>query len=392
MSDERGWRGVLVVALWQVVASLCYYSAFPATDAFQTDFHLSGVEVGFVITTLTLGYTLMLFPAGALVDAYGDRPAMVAGLAGLALGAFGVSLATSYATLLAAVFVLGAAYATAMPSTNVAVAERAPRGSYNLAVGIKQVGVTLGSALAAFVVAGLAAYALGWQLGFRVAAAAAAVVGVGFLVSYEGSGGTGSLSFPDVGALWGNRPLMALAAGGFFVGAGVFTTTGYAVPYLEADTTATAAVASVVLGVTQLTGSAGRIGVGALADRVRGTAAIASIRVLAAQSGLGAVTMAAIPFLAMPGAAVGFAVLGLGVLGVTGLYHGALVALAGEGESGAATAAGQTTLNCGGLVIPPAFGYLADTAGYAAGWDLLAVCIALGVGFALVAGRLAAAE
>nr|WP_049934042.1 MFS transporter [Halarchaeum acidiphilum] len=200
------------------------------------------------------------------------------------------------------------------------------------------------------------------------------------------------MSFPDVGALWGNRPLMALAAGGFFVGAAIYTTTGYAVPYLEADTTATAAVASVVLGVTQLTGSAGRIGAGALADRVRGTAATASIRVFSGQSGLGAVAMAAIPFLAMPSAAVGFAILGVGLLGVTGLYHGALVALAGEGESGAATAAGQTTINLGGLVVPPVFGYLADTAGYATGWDLLAVCIAVGVGCAVVAGRLATAD
>ncbi|WP_020222933.1 MFS transporter, partial [Halarchaeum acidiphilum] len=188
MSEDGSWRGVLVVALWQVVASLCYYSAFPATDAFQSSFGLSGVKVGLVITTLTLGYTIFLFPAGAFVDAYGDRPAMVVGLAGLAVGAFGVSLANSYPTLLVAVFVLGAAYSTAMPSTNIAVAERAPRGSYNLAVGIKQVGVTLGSALAAFVVAGLAAYALGWQLGFLVAAAAAAVVGVGFLLAYEGAG------------------------------------------------------------------------------------------------------------------------------------------------------------------------------------------------------------
>ncbi|GGL30673.1 hypothetical protein GCM10009037_12980 [Halarchaeum grantii] len=386
--SEGSWRGVLAVALWQVVASLCYYSAFPATDSFQTDFGLTGVQVGLVITTLTLGYTLFLFPAGAFVDAYGDRPAMVAGLVGLALGAVGVSLATSYLTLLLAVFVLGAAYSTAMPATNIAVAERAPRGAYNLAVGVKQVGVTAGSALAAFVVAGLAALALGWQLGFLVAAGAAGVVALGFLVAYEGTGGTGDVGFPDVRALWGNRALMALAAGGFFVGAAIFTTTGYAVPYLEADTTASKATAGVVLGLTQVTGSVGRIGAGWVADRVRGTAARASIRVFNWQTGVGALAMAAIPLLAMPGAAAGFAILGVSLLGVTGLYHGALVALASDEESGAATAAGQTTINLGGLLVPPTFGWLADTAGYAAGWNLLAVCVAAGVACALVAGRL----
>ncbi|GAA0293777.1 MFS transporter [Halarchaeum salinum] len=389
MSAITKWRGVLTIALWQIVASLCYYSVFPATDAFKADFGLSGVQVGFIVTTLTLGYTVFLFPAGALVDAYGDRPAMVGGLVGLALGASGVYFATSYPMLLVAVFVLGAAYSTAMPATNIAVAERAPRGSYNLAVGIKQVGVTLGSALAAFVVAGLALFALGWQFGFLIAAAVSAVIAVGFLTAYKGAPGSGEISFPDVRALWGNRALMMLAAGGFFVGAGVFTTTGYVVPYLESSTTATTAVASMVLGVTQLTGSAGRIGAGALADRIRGSAATASIRVLSWQSGLGAVTIAVIPLFGMPSAAVGFAILGVGLLGVTGLYHGALVALASADQSGAATAAGQTTVNFGGLVVPPVFGYLADTAGYAAGWYLLAACGALGVVCALIAGRLA---
>lgn len=389
MSTIRNWRGVLVVALWQVIASLCYYSAFPATDAFKSDFGLSGVQVGLIITTLTLGYTVFLFPAGALVDAHGDRPAMVSGLVGLAIGAFGVYFATSYPMLLVAVFVLGAAYSTAMPATNIAVAERAPAGSYNLAVGLKQVGVTLGSAIAAFLAAAIAAFTLGWQVGFLVAAVVTAAIAVGFFVMYEGTSGTGDVSFPDIRALWGNRALMMLAAGGFFVGAGVFTTTGYVVPYLESSTTASAALASTVLGVTQLTGSAGRIGAGALADRIRGSAATASIRVLSGQSGVGAVTIAVIPTLVMPGAAIGFAILGVGLLGVTGLYHGALVALADAGESGAATAAGQTTINIGGLIIPPVFGYLSDTAGYSAGWYLLAVCGALGVACALAAGRLA---
>lgn len=389
MSGRDGsWRGVLVVACWQVVASLCYYSVFPATDSFQAAFSLSGVQVGIVVATVTLGYTVFLFPAGAVVDAYGDRSAMVVGLAGLAVGALGVSFATGYATLLVAVFVLGAAYATAMPATNVAVTERAPAGSYNLAVGVKQVGVTLGSALAAFVVSALAIGSLGWQVGFRVAAVAAVVVGAGFLLSYEGAGGTGDVSLPDVRGLSGNAPLMALAAGGFFVGAAIYTTTGYAVPYLKAGTAASTALAGAVLGVTQLTGSAGRIVAGTLADRIGGGVASASLRVLAAQSAVGVVSMAAVALLAMPAVAVAFAVLGLGLLGVTGLYHGSLVALAGEEESGAATATGQTTLNLGGLVVPPLFGYLADTTGYRAGWELLAACVAAGVVCAVAAGRL----
>ncbi|MFC7166326.1 MFS transporter [Halospeciosus flavus] len=78
----RSWPAVGTVAGWQVVASICYYATFAATAGIKAEFGLSRFQVGIVIATLTLGYTLFLFPAGALVDAFGDRPAMVGGLLG----------------------------------------------------------------------------------------------------------------------------------------------------------------------------------------------------------------------------------------------------------------------------------------------------------------------
>jgi len=51
-------------------------------------------------------------------------------------------------------------------------------------------------------------------------------------------------------------------------------------------------------------------------------------------------------------------------------------AVVDDEEVGAAAAGGRTAINLGGLVAPPAFGYLADTAGYALGWYALAGCAA----------------
>ncbi|MDY7082058.1 MAG: inorganic phosphate transporter, partial [Halobacteria archaeon] len=45
------------------------------------------------MTAVMLGYTLLLFGAGAAVDAFGERPVMVAGLLGVAGGMVGVGLA-----------------------------------------------------------------------------------------------------------------------------------------------------------------------------------------------------------------------------------------------------------------------------------------------------------
>jgi predicted MFS family arabinose efflux permease len=71
-------------------------------------------------------------------------------------------------------------------------------------------------------------------------------------------------------------------------------------------------------------------------------------------------------------AGIAFAVLGLFILGFPGVYHGCLTALVPDDQVGAATAGGQTALNLGGLAAPPAFGLLADSLSYDAGWTLLA--------------------
>jgi len=389
----RSWRGVLAIAAWQVSASATYYAVFAATSVFRETYDLSGFEVGLVVSVLTLGYTVFLFPMGAVVDAYGDRPAMVGGLVGLAAGTVGVVLsgtAESYLGLLVAVFALGAAYATGMPATNRAVAARAPRGRYNLAVGLKQVGVTLGSAVAAVLVTGLAARGFAWSAGFEVVAAAAVCVAAGFAVAYRGTSGTGTVSLPDLRGLAENRLLVVLAASGFFLGAAVFTTTGYAVPYTEDATNASRALAGGLLALMQVAGSVGRVGAGSIADRIPGTDAGASLRVLVVQTGVAGVLLVALPAVGRPGLVVAFAGLGLALLGFTGLYHGAVTALAPDGQSGAATAAAQLTLNVGGLLAPPTFGYVADTAGYATGWSLLGAGVL--VSTLLVGGALRAAD
>jgi len=391
--SSRSWRGVTAVAAWQVVASAAYYAVFAATSSFRDTYGLSGFEVGLVVSVMTLGYTLFLFPMGAVVDAYGDHPAMVGGLVGLAAGAAGVALAGAnvplvgtYGGLLVAVFVLGSAYATGMPATNRAVASRAPRGRYNLAVGLKQVGVTAGSAISAVFVTNNVLVPT-WPASFAV------IAGVGFLaaavyaLTFNGTGGSGRMEFPDVRALAANRLLLVLVLSGFFLGAAVYTLTGYTVPYLEDSTAATTAVAGTVLAMMQVSGSAGRIGAGSLADRVPGTAARASLRVLAVQIVGATVLLLVLPAVRGVTMLVVFAALGLTILGFPGLYHGAATALAPDGKAGAASAAAQMSLNIGGLLAPPLFGLVADTAGYTTGWRLLGVGVAAStvmVVFALV--------
>jgi predicted MFS family arabinose efflux permease len=374
----RGWHGVGLVTGWQGFASLCFYAIFAATAFVRADFGLSRTLVGVTITATMLGYTVLLFPAGAAVDGYGERRVMFGGLLGLALGAAGIAVAPSYATLLVALLVIGGAYATAMPATNRAILAVAPPENRNFAMSVKQVGVTVGSGLGAVLVTWIATTRFGWRAGFLVAAAVGVAFAVAFARLYRGDPGSGSLGLPDVRGLLSRPGYRTLAAAGFFYGATILTTTAYVVLYLTESVGVAAGLAGTTLALVQLTGSVGRLGGGALADRLPGGDARASALVLLGQSVFGGACFVAVTLVDSPlVAAVAFGALGLLVFGVTATYYACMTALVPSDKVGEATAGGQLTINAGGLVAPPAFGYVVDTTGYAAGWLGLAAGMAL---------------
>ncbi|MEF8906986.1 MAG: MFS transporter [Haloarculaceae archaeon] len=378
-------RLVGLVTGWQTVASSCYYAPFAAAPFLSEAFGLSRFLVGVLVATLTLGYTLALVPSGALVDTYGERPAFVGGLAGLGGGALGVTVAPSTVLLFAAAFALGVAYATAMPATNRAIVAGVPADRQGLAIGLKQVGVTGGSALSALVVATAAPAVATWRTGLAALGLLAVLVAGLFAVGYAGSPAAGGPTLPDVGSLRGNRAYVALVAAGLCLGAGLFTAVGYLTLYLTESVGTTVAVAGAGFALAQVGGSAGRVGVGSAADRLgrrlSWEPARAATLLLAGQAGVGAVLLAALALSPSPALALLLvAGVGLTVFGFTGLYYTALSALVDNEEVGAATAGGQTTLNVGALLAPPAFGLLADTGSYALSWAVLAVVVLLGVG------------
>ncbi|WP_284013898.1 MFS transporter [Halobaculum litoreum] len=372
----RGWRGVGLVAGWQVSASVCFYAVFATTAFLRADFGLTRFRTGLAVTAVIAGYTLALFAAGAVVDAYGERRPMVGGLSAMGAGCVAVAFAPSYPLVLGALFLVGVAYATAMPATNRAVLVVAPDGARNLAMNVKQVGVTVGSGLSAGVVT-VAGTGGDWGTGSS-SRPASRRSSRSRSPAATADGRARGLAFPDVRGLLAGAGYRGLLVAGFFLGAAVFTTTGYVVLYMTDSVLASAALAGGTLAAIQGTGSLGRLGGGAIADRLPTPAATANARVLLVQSVVTAVGFVVVTLVGAPTvAAVAFALLGFFVLGFPGMYYGCLTALVDDDEVGAATAGGQTAINLGGLLAPPAFGYLADTAGYALGWYGLAGCAAL---------------
>lgn len=370
--DCSYWRTVSLVLLWQVAASICYYTVFAATPFFRSAFGLSRFTVGLVVTALTLGYAVWLLPVGAFIDRFGERDSLVVGLVGLSAGAAAVAGAPTYALLLAAAFLLGSAYATAIPGTNKAIYNNIAAGRQNLAMGIKQVGVTAGSGISALLVTGLAGV-LFWQAGFFIAAGVGFLVAVLFALSYQGADEDGTAEYPDFRALLRNRPYGALLAAGFFLGAALFTTTGYTVLYVHEEIGASVAFGGVVLALVQVFGSVGRLVGGWLGDNLPGDPQVGIGVILIVQAVAGAALFVAVAATDSKwSAVVAFSGLGFFVLGNTGVYYSYMATLVTTDEMGGATAGCQLALVVGSIVAPPAFGYLADTVGYRGAWGLLA--------------------
>jgi MFS family permease len=280
--------------------------------------------------------------------------------------------------VLVAAFLLGSCYGVATPGTNKAVFDNVDPSRQHRAIGIKQVGPTLGSATGSVLVTGLVG-AFFWQMGFLVAAAVGLAVASLFYVAYSG-GGTTETAYPEFRGLLGNRSYLLLVAAGLCLGAVFYTTTGYTVLYVEASTGAAVAVGGLVLAGLQVCSSVGRVVSGWLGDVLPGEPSVRVGSILAVQALVGAVL-----FLLLPGTntavetGVVFALLGLFALGSVGLYYSLVSVVVDEDRIGSASAGGQFAATVGGLVTPPLFGYLVETVGYGAGWGLLGLLSSVAV-------------
>ena len=366
-----GFRKLVAqVTGWHVAASMCYYAVYAGTPLFKDAYGLSGFAVGLVIAALTLGYATFQLPMGMATDRFGERRTLTVGLFGLAGMLLLVVRAPTYPLFLVFLFGMGSMYGTAAPGTNKAIFDNVRPGRQHSAIGIKQIGPTVGSAISAVLVTSLVGVFV-WYSGFVLTAAVGLLTAAAFYLSYAGASQPASTT-PDFSGLLSNRSLVLLLAAGVCIGSGFYTTVGYTVLYVEESVGAAVAVGGFVLALVQITGSAGKVTAGWLADALPGDPRVTTGSILLAQA-LGG---AALFFLVTTTdtaltAGVAFAGLGAFALGSTGVFYSCISTVVSESEIGAASAVGSFSMTISGLFAPPAFGYLVDTVDYAAGWTLL---------------------
>ncbi|MCL4351852.1 MAG: MFS transporter [Firmicutes bacterium] len=343
---------------------------------FARQYHLSLAWLGFLVVAPSLGMMVGLIPVGWIVDRIGPRRLLFAITGPMAVLVWTVGQAPSVGLLWLALMAMGITFG-AVPGVGTKAVFLAFAGrDRGLPMGIRQTGVPIGAALAAFL---LPHWVRIWGITGVFDRLAIMVVG-------------GSLGFAAVIPAMPRRtttlhavPVRQFVRALIFpalismllVGAQYDMLT-FTIPDLMQRHGLTLALAGIVLAVAQIGGGLGRIGFGVVSDRVTGhrprvlgwTAFIAGVATLA---------IALLPHRVPVDALLAlWFVLGTGAVGWNAL------ALTWAGESVPVEHAGlaMTTIAAliyvGAVLHPPLFGMIADHTGAVRyGWLWLSGCMGL---------------
>ena len=351
---------------------------------FAAAYHLDLTDMGFITTALSLGVMVSMVFVGLAVDRVGPRMVLFWGALLMAVFTAALLVVHSYSRLLAVLFLVGMSLAIAPSAGTKAVFSAFAGRPRGLVMGIRQTGVPIGAALAAFLLPRVVP-AFGLSSVFVLFSLELLVAGWAFVAvmrswpTIRGNAPRGSLTRGDLKRL--ARPIMVA----FLMVSGQYILLTYTIADLHQSHRFSLAAAGLVLAMSQLGGGIGRVVLGQLSDRLGGLRA----PVLAVTAAIGAATATAIALLPATVSALlvfplwivfGFGAVGWNALALT--WAGESVPSA---HSGFAMSLTGTIVFLGSSIFPPIFGWIVDTTHqFSYGWLMLAVVLSFA---ALIAGR-----
>jgi sugar phosphate permease len=344
--------------------------------AIRQHYDLTLTEVGVVLAALNFGSIATLLVWGIVADRIGERAVIGLGQAGTAAALVWAAYTSSFAALVVALSVAGALGAGVNAASGRAVMAWFGEEERGLALGIRQMAVPLGGAVAAGALPALneqislrAAF-----IGLAVGCLAAAVAGT-LLLRAEPPEDHSILARP----LRDPRVWRICIASTFYVTTQL-SLLGFFVLFLHDRRGVSTAVAAGAFAATQVLGGATRIVAGRWSDRIR--MRIVPLRQiglgLAFTAGVSAALVDASVWIVLPALVVA----GTFALSWNGLSFTAAAEAAGRARSGSAIGLQQTFLSAGSIVAPIAFAAVVHHASWRVAFALAAASPL--VGYALL--------
>jgi MFS family permease len=352
----------------------------------QADLDLTRAQVGLFNSALMSGSLLAMFAAGWVVDARGERVALIGG--NLVVGFFCVCvLATdSFPAALAVLFGAGIGGAFPTPAGSKAVMGWFPLHQRGTAMGIRQTGIPAGGALAAALLPAIA-LAAGWRVAVAAGGLACFLSAAICALAYrnppdEPDAATlraGAQRMPLRELLTRNVLLLGLA--GAVLTLGQFTLITYLALYLRETQGIPVAISATLLVLAQIAGAAGRILWGVGSDRLFGRRRKPALLLANGLAALGALALgwlpAATPLWLLAPLVMLYA---FNTLGWHGSWISLLVESAGTAQQGRTVGLGMSIMYPGIILLPPLFGWFVDrTHSWPWAWTLLAAILLAGM-------------
>jgi sugar phosphate permease len=347
----RRYRWTILAAgvLAQAAFSAVLLGLPAIAPAIQDHFELTLTQFGVVLAALNIGSMLTLLGWGLVADRVGERAVITFGQAATALALVWAAYAGSFGELVVALTVAGAVGAGVNAASGRAVMAWFGEDERGLALGIRQMAVPLGGAVAALVLPALNQH-ISLHAAFDGLAFGCLFASVvcGLLLRTEPAEDHSLLARP----LRDPRVWRICIASTFYVTTQL-SLIGFFVLFLHEQRGVSTAVAAAALAATQVFGGIARIAAGRWSDRLH--MRIVPLRrialALALSVGVSAALLETPLWLLVPVLVVA----GTFALAWNGLAFTATAETAGRARSGAALGLQQTFLSAGAIVAPIAF-------------------------------------
>jgi sugar phosphate permease len=341
--------------------------------------HLSLARAGLLAAMPNLGMVLALFAWGALADHVGERIVLVAGLTLTAAVAAAAAAVDGLVALGALLFVGGLSSASANAASGRVVVGWFAPDRRGLAMGIRQIAQPVGVTVAAATVPVVAdRYGIHWALVVPLVATALGALACALALiepvreAHHRAARTRN-PYRAGSFLWRIHAVSALLV------VPQFTLSVFGLVWLVASQRWSVGAAGALVGASQLVGSAGRIGIGVLSDRLG-----SRVRLLRAVAVASAGSMA---LLALCGerhwsaAALVFVIATTISVADNGLAFTAVAEFAGTGWAGRALGAQNTGQFVAAAAVGPTMGALIAGVGYPGTFVVAAATAVLAVPF-----------
>ncbi|MBT2686914.1 MFS transporter [Bacillus sp. ISL-47] len=374
------WRMLISLLIAQLMVAFIGRSIGPLGVLIGEDLSLSKSQIGMLPAALFMGQAIVSVPAGYLTDRLGSRRLLLAAAFMMGIGYLFTTFLTHFGILLVLVVIGGLGYGSMHPITNRGIIYWFPQKQRGTAMGIKQMGITAGAALASLILLPLSTV-FGWR---PVLLIACVILLFGGVMSYfiyrdppqqkqSNNQTQGLVSFyKEMFKMLKNKRLLLVSFSAMGLNGSQMCLTTYIVLFSYEKLGISLFLSGMLLVISEVFGSFGRIAWGIISDRIFNGKRVIILMIITGITAVSSLTVAFISSASFWLLAPIIALFGFSAAGFNGIWMNLASELVPPEKAGISSGISLTMGSTAVIIVPPLFGFLVDFTGdFMAGWLLI---------------------